>query len=153
MVGWIVGLAGVLLVAAQDYIYYYETFQKWNAARGRMLATAQALEDYYDSQGKYPPKLVSLTTPVPYLTETQLAERPLYDPFSRESGFFAYTQRKDLYLLASAGPSGQISPELEHNLNWNEARVPEGIYSYLYDPTNGMESGGNLIEFGRNWAR
>ncbi len=102
----------------------------------RMRNVAAAIESFKDKTGAYPPQLLPyLTTPVSFLEHAPL------DGFSTSSGIYGYVLNDPEWFVTSAGPDKRNSPALNSNTG--------GTYGSLalipYDPTNGIQSEGDVI--------
>lgn len=126
-------------------------------ARADMRSLATGIESYFVDNNAYPAsstdgfrktlpgeKKVSsfaspaLTTPIGYLTNL------LPDPFVTEGRTYGYYSDKAGWILFSPGPDGKF------DLDWKiyDSSVPQpspDLLKYVYDPTNGTISSGDII--------
>ena len=130
--------------------------------------------EYYDAThkthdtGVYPPILKTLTSPVSHIAA--LPGDPFFEP--KREYHYCYYSDNDCWILGSAGPDGKIdffsgpSGGYKNEKLW-AAGIPgvaspcdprffyparlggvPGMIDYLYDPTNGVKSRGDIIKTG-----
>jgi hypothetical protein len=124
-------------------------------AKADMRSLATAIESYYVDFNKYPSSRAGdsvpsrLTTPIAYMTKI------LTDPFGRERGatYHYYTDKAapNSWMLVSGGPDGKV--DLTYKI-YSGAVKKSGFFGavgefqqYLYDPTNGTMSKGDVIRW------
>ena len=114
----------------------------WTKADLRSLG--MALEDYYNDHQAYPNVIEPLlTTPVAYIQGGFAL-----DPFLSRKSTFVYRAGDQTWLLISAGPDQLIFDSWSAEQMVESLRNMDELAPFQYDPTNGIESGGDIF-----WSR
>jgi hypothetical protein len=124
-------------------------------AKGDMRVLAVAIEAYFVDFNKYPSSRADYSLPVWLTTPIRYLMKALPDPFGRERGatYHYYTDKSapEGWMLVSGGPDGKI--DLTYKI-YSGAVKKSGFFGavgefqqYLYDPTNGTMSKGDIIRW------
>jgi type II secretory pathway pseudopilin PulG len=95
---------------------------KTERARAQISVIAAAIQAYEADTGQFPPTLLSLLNPSPYLPQIPV------DPFAASNQPISYSRADGACQLYSLGPDGFDDRGL-----------------LVYDPTNGAESDGDIL--------
>ena len=132
--------AAVVLTHLIPNLEEAQTRAKAAEVKGQLRMHATALECYCVDHNEYPPKLELLTTPVSYLSI--LSD----DPYKQEKAPFDYLCDNTGWVLRSVGPDGSREADLAEVI---ESLGDDTTYQgWLYDPTNGIDSNGDLLRTG-----
>ena len=135
-------VVAVLAAIAIPNFLEFQTRAKVSRTMSDMRSMATGLEAYMVDWGQYPPAPECITTPIAYLTS-------LYpDPFSQTQANFNYTRKQYGWITWSMGPDRQfnMTPQMADSL-YNPA-LPNPyaqLIPYMYDPTNGTTSMGDIM--------
>jgi hypothetical protein len=100
---------------------------------------SEALKNYKNENSNYPPQFTPhLTTPIKYLENIPL------DPFQQPPQDYRYFVDDEKWILASVGPDtiADTSPPSSEDA---PDTLIENFQSLKYDPTNGIQSQGDVI--------
>ena len=105
----------------------------------RMIATG--LEAYYIDNNSYPDSLEKLTSPIPFITSIPK------DPFLANEAEYDYkTDPLSNWVLRSVGPDKKKDADLDVVIK--SSRQPELYEKWIFDPTNGTTSSGDILRTG-----
>lgn len=154
----------LLVIGVLVVIFFYQlctqehNYRDWKGIAPTPLgvrATATALETYYVDNNSYPPMEEdctlpkALTTPIAYLNSL-----PEPVSFCSEKGIgdlplrYFSIESRNLWILQNCGPDGDYDLTEYHLIQMINERETE--YSYFmkdcyYDPTNGIDSNGDIF--------
>ncbi len=136
---------GAMMVAvAVPNFYEAQTRAKVAKAKSEIRNLAVALETYYMDNNNYPPTLYNLTTPIDYLTTIP------QDPFATGPVYDYATDYDSMWILRSLGPNESPDATLPEALRLIDEMEDWQWHgqSWLYDPTNGTNSSGDVMRRG-----
>jgi prepilin-type N-terminal cleavage/methylation domain-containing protein len=171
----VVGIIAILAAIAAPNFLEAQARSKVARVKAEMRSLATALETYYVDTNAYPPpasngsgaRLFRLSTPIAYITDPKrpepfrdegLFKNPPYGYHGRNErvnifwnddglpGNFSGAKVVYWYLLRSSGPDNDRDGGAASALNQNESR--EDFVNFIYDPTNGTLSHGDIWRFG-----
>jgi hypothetical protein len=120
-----------------------------------MRSLHSGLESYLYDYGRFPDDLHNLTTPIGYMTDI-FEDHHLRSSKNRTESQLQYYPFLRLnppltgFLLRSAGPDGDYElPLSEIPLIFDKAGTvsQKALHALTYDPTNGMDSSGDIWRF------
>lgn len=129
----------------------YPTMAKISRSMNDLRSMATGIEAYMVDKGQYPPTLECITTPVAYLSSVYP------DPFSKSGAKPNYHRKQHGWILWSMGPDKQFN--MTHQLvallydpapsnpfaTYQDLTLYPKLTPYMYDPTNGTVSQGDII--------
>lgn len=117
-------------------------------AKANIRMLQSSLEQYFIDNQRYPDSLVELTTPIAYIGSIP------YDPFAEPQNTIHYRYFKDpvensnqWYILLSNGPDWDVDIPSKI-FNATNTLSPQGLYPFMYYPSNGTDGGGDIYRIG-----
>ncbi|MBI3735109.1 prepilin-type N-terminal cleavage/methylation domain-containing protein [Candidatus Sumerlaeota bacterium] len=171
----VIAIIAILAAIAMMNLLEARTRSRVTRAKAEMRSLATALEAYFTDANAYPPpasngsgaRLWRLSTPVAYFSTPKMSEpfddqglfkhppygyhgrNELVDIFWNDDGLpgnFNGTPMVYWWLLRSSGPNNDREGGAATSLNQPDSR--HDFVNYIYDPTNGTVSFGDLWRYG-----